>query len=187
MTGGRLKTGFYAALALVAGLALRLWFIARAGRVDGDTLIYGNIAKNWMQHGIYGFATTAKGLMPTLIRLPGYPLFLAACFRVFGVDRYVAVMYVQGLLDLFTCLLVAALARRLFGQRAGLAALWLSALCPFTAAYVAAPLTEILTLFTIALTFYSVERWRNAGLGFNRWLWITAITMAYSVLLRPEQ
>jgi 4-amino-4-deoxy-L-arabinose transferase-like glycosyltransferase len=187
MTGGRLKTGFYAALALVAGLALRLWFIARAGRVDGDTLIYGNIAKNWMQHGIYGFATTAKGLMPTLIRLPGYPLFLAACFRVFGVDRYVAVMYVQGLLDLFTCLLVAALARRLFGQRAGLAALWLSALCPFTAAYVAAPLTEILTLFTIALTFYGLERWRSAGLGFNRWLWITAITMAYSVLLRPEQ
>jgi Dolichyl-phosphate-mannose-protein mannosyltransferase len=187
MTGGRLKTGFYAALALVAGFALRLWFIARAGRVDGDTLIYGNIAKNWMQHGIYGFATTAKGLMPTLIRLPGYPLFLAACFRIFGVDHYVAVMYVQGLLDLFTCLLIAALAQRLFGQRAALAALWLSALCPFTAAYVAAPLTEILTLFTIALTFYSLERWRSAGLGFNRWLWITAITMAYSVLLRPEQ
>ncbi len=187
MTGGRLKTGFYAALALVAGLALRLWYVARAPRIDGDTLIYGNIAKNWMQHGIYGFATTARGLQPTLIRLPGYPLFLAACFRVFGVDQYVAVMYVQGLLDLLTCLLIAALARRLFGQRAALAALWLSALCPFTAAYVAAPLTEILTLLTIALTFYSVERWRNAGLGFNRWLWITAITMAYSVLLRPEQ
>jgi len=187
MTGGRLKTGFYAALALVAGLALRLWFIARAGRVDGDTLIYGNIAKNWMQHGIYGFATTAKGLQPTLIRLPGYPLFLTACFRVFGVDHYVAVMHVQGLIDLLTCVLIAALARRLFGQRAALAALWLSALCPFTAAYVAAPLTEILTLFTIALTFYSLERWHSAGLTFNRWLWITAITMAYSVLLRPEQ
>jgi 4-amino-4-deoxy-L-arabinose transferase-like glycosyltransferase len=186
MTKGR-ETGFHATLALIAGLALRLWYIARAPRIDGDTLIYGNIAKNWMQHGIYGFATTAKGLQPTLIRLPGYPLFLAACFRVFGVDHYVAVMCVQCLLDLFTCLLIAALARRLFGQRAALAALWLSALCPFTAAYVAAPLTEILTLFTIALTFYGVERWRRAGLGFNRWLWITAITMAYSVLLRPEQ
>jgi len=187
MTERRGKTGLYAILALIAGLVLRLCYVARAPRIDGDTLIYGNIAKNWMQHGVYGFATTAKGLQPTLIRLPGYPLFLAACFRVFGVDHYVAVMCVQGLLDLFTCLLIAALARRLFGQRAGLIALWLSALCPFTAAYVAAPLTEILTLFTIALTFYSVERWRSAGLGFNRWLWITAVTMAYSVLLRPEQ
>jgi 4-amino-4-deoxy-L-arabinose transferase-like glycosyltransferase len=187
MTKRRGKTGLYAILALIAGLVLRLCYVARAPRIDGDTLIYGNIAKNWMQHGVYGFATTAKGLQPTLIRLPGYPLFLAACFRVFGVDHYVAVMCVQGLLDLFTCLLIAALARRLFGQRAGLIALWLSALCPFTAAYVAAPLTEILTLFTIALTFYSVERWRSAGLGFNRWLWITAVTMAYSVLLRPEQ
>ncbi len=187
MTGGRLKTGFYAALALAAGLALRLWYIARAGRVDGDTLIYGNIAKNWMLHGVYGFATSAKGLLPTLIRLPGYPIFLAACFRIFGVDHYVAVMYVQCLFDLFTCLLIAALARRLFGQRAAIVALWLSAVCPFTATYVAAPLTEILTLFTITLTFYSLERWRSAGLGFNRWLWATTVTMAYSVLLRPEQ
>jgi 4-amino-4-deoxy-L-arabinose transferase-like glycosyltransferase len=187
MTEGRLKTGFHAALALAAGLALRLWFIARAGRVDGDTLIYGNIAKNWMQHGVYGFATSAKGLQPTLIRLPGYPLFLAACFRIFGVDHYVAVMYVQCFVDLCTCLLIAGLAWRLFGQRAALIALWLAALCPYTAAYVAAPLTEILTLCTIALTFYSLERWRSAGLGFNRWLWVIAVTMAYSVLLRPEQ
>ncbi len=187
MTRGRLKTGIYAALALVSGFALRLWYIARAGRVDGDTLIYGNIAKNWMQHGIYGFATSAKGIQPTLIRLPGYPIFLAACFRIFGVDHYIAVMYVQCALDLCTCLLIAALARRLFGERAAIIALWLSALCPFTATYVAAPLTEILTLFTIALTFYSLERWHSAGLGFNRWLWIIAVTMAYSVLLRPEQ
>ena len=37
------------------------------------------------------------------------------------------------------------------------------------------------------MTFYGLERWRSAGLGSNRWLWITAITMAYAVLLRPEQ
>jgi len=66
-------------------------------------------------------------------------------------------------------------------------ALWLSALCPFTAIYTAAPLTEVLTLFCIALTFYALERWRDAGMGFNRWLWLTAVAMAYSVLLRPEQ
>ena len=191
MAGRQLKTGTYAALALAAGLALRLWFVAHQARIAGDTLVYGNIARNWMQHGVYSFTPPPGPLLPTLIRLPGYPLFLMACFRIFGVEHYTAVIYVQCVIDLCTCLLMAALARRLFGQRAPdrvmLAALWLSALCPFMAIYTAAPLTEVLTLFCIALTFYALERWRDAGMGFNRWLWLTAVAMAYSVLLRPEQ
>jgi 4-amino-4-deoxy-L-arabinose transferase-like glycosyltransferase len=96
-------------------------------------------------------------------------------------------MNCQCVIDLGTCLVIAALAGRLFGGRAAMAALWLSALCPFTAIYTAAPLTEVLTLFCIALTFYALERWRGAGMGFNRWLWVTAAAMAYSILLRPEQ
>src|SRR5271154_1861899 len=137
MTGRQLKTGIYAALAVAAGLALRLWFIAHAARIDGDTLLYGNIARNWMEHGVYSFTPPLSVPIPTLIRLPGYPLFLMVCFRVFGVEHYVAVMYVQCAIDLLTCLLIAALARQLFAQRAGLAALWLAALCPFMAAYTA--------------------------------------------------
>src|ERR1700733_14834129 len=187
MNPGRLKMGLCAVLALTAGLVLRLWFVTHAARIDGDTLIYGNIARNWLQHGVYGFAQTARGITPTLIRLPGYPIFLAACFALFGLDHYIAVMYIQCVIDLLTCLLVAALAHRLFGPRAAMAALWLGALCPFTAAYAAAPLTEPLTLASIALTFYSLERWRDASPAFNRWLWIGAAAMAYSILLRPEQ
>jgi len=187
MTGGQRGTYAYAALAFAAGLVLRLWFVAHAGRIDGDTLIYGNIARNWMQHGVYSFTPAPIHPIPTLIRLPGYPLFLIACFRVFGVEHYTAVMYVQCVIDLFTCVVIAGLAGRLFGLRAGMAALWLSALCPFMATYTAAPLTEVLTLTCIALTFYGVERWRSAGLGFNRWLWLTAFAMSYAVLLRPEQ
>jgi 4-amino-4-deoxy-L-arabinose transferase-like glycosyltransferase len=187
MMSGRFKTRVYAALALAAGLALRLWFIGNAARIDGDTLLYGSIARNWMQHGVYGFSQSTSGPLPTLIRLPGYPLFLMVCFRVFGVEHYAAVMYLQCGIDLVTCVLIAALAGRLFGQRAAMAALWLAALCPFMAAYTAAPLTEVLTLFTITLAFYGVERWRSVGMGFNRWLWVITSALAYSVLLRPEQ
>ena len=80
---------------------------------------------------------------------------------------------VQCVIDLLTCLLVAARWRDgLFGRRAAMAALWLAALCPFTANYVAAPLTETLSLACIALAFYGLERWRTAGLGLNRWLWV---------------
>ncbi len=120
--------------ALALGLGLRLWFIVHTARIAGDSLIYGDIAKTWMQTGVYGFGQAGGGAVPTLIRLPGYPMFLVACFRLFGVEHYTAVMYAQGVADLVTCLLVGALAGRLFGRRAGLAALWLAALCPFTSA-----------------------------------------------------
>lgn len=179
----RIQTG----VALALGFALRLLFITNAARIAGDTLLYGDIAKNWMQFGVYGFTRTATGAIPTLIRLPGYPMFLALCFKLFGIDHYIQVMIVQCLIDLATCLLVAGLARRLFGGRTGLAVLWISALCPFTANYVAAPLTEILTLFCIALAFYGLERWNANGAGWNRWLWIISAALAYAILLRPEQ
>ena len=174
-------------IATLAGVALRLTFIFRFPGVTTDSFVYGDIAKNWMHHGVYGFSSTASGPVPTLIRLPGYPLFLALCFAIFGPDRYTAVMVVQCLIDLGTCLLVADLARRLFGGRAGLIVLWLGALCPFTANYVAAPLTETLSLQCIAVAFYGLFRWRAEGLGWNRWLCAIAGALAYAVLLRPEQ
>jgi len=187
MAWPRHKTRFFAAAALVSGLLLRLWFVRHAANVDGDALLYGSIARNWLQHGVYGFLVTPKGPHPTLIRLPGYPLFLVVCFGIFGVEHYTAVMVVQCVFDLLSCVLIAALAGRVFGSRACVAALWLAALCPFTATYTAAPLTEVLTVTSIALAFYGLERWRIAGCDLNRWLWITGFAMAYSLLLRPEQ
>lgn len=174
-------------LPLMLGLALRLWFIAHLARIDGDTLLYGDIAKNWLEHGVYGFTQLGVRPRPTLIRLPGYPLFLAACFRVFGLEHYTAVMVVQCAVDLLTCVVVSALAGRLFGRRAAIGAMWLAALCPFTANYVAAPLTETLSLACIAVAFYALERWRTTELGVNRWVWLMGPVLAYALLLRPEQ
>ena len=192
MNRERRRFWLYASAALVAGLLLRLWFLDHLARVAGDSLIYGDIAKNLIRHGIYGFMETGPtpgsvGVRPTLIRLPGYPLFLATCFRLFGMEHYRAVMNVQLAADLATCGLASALAGRIFGTRAALVVLCLSALCPFTACYVATPLTETLVLSTIALTFYGFARWQEAGCGYNRWLWVVVTALAVSVLLRPEQ
>lgn len=175
------------AAALAAGLALRLWFILHAARIAGDTLVYGDIAKNWLQHGIYGFTQSTGLPHPTLIRLPGYPLFLALCFTLFGVEHYTAVMLLQSIIDLVTCLILSRLALHLFGPRTALITLWLAAICPFTASYVAAPLTETLSLTCIALAFLALQSWQARGLGFNRWLAVLAAALAYAILLRPEQ
>lgn len=175
------------ALPLVAGLALRLWWVLHLGQITYDSHVYGELARNVMEHHTYGFSNAEHGVTPSLFRLPGYPLFLALCFRVFGMENYTAVMLVQALIDLWTCLLVAGLAGRIFGKQAGKAALWMAALCPFTANYVAVPLTEAPTIFCIALAFYALLRWKLAEAGINRWLFAIAFALAYAILLRPEQ
>jgi hypothetical protein len=175
--------------ALAAGLLLRLWFVWRYASVSSDSLLYGDLAQNLLKHGVYGI-TGSTNIRPTLIRLPGYPLFLAACFAVFGVGKYTAVMLVQVALDLGTCWLLGGVARRIFGvfgERAELAALWLGALCPFMANYAAAPLTETPTLLCMALAFYATARWRESGGGVNQWLGALGFALAWAVLLRPEQ
>ena len=186
------STALLTIAALVAGLGLRLWFIKYHQVVMGDALVYGDIAKNLLLHHQYGF-TDANGVRPTLIRLPGYPLFLAACFKLFGVDRYAPAMFVQCAVDLVTCMLVARTAQMICGgsRRVGLVALWLAALCPFTANYVAVPLTETLTLFCTALVFYSLTQWREKiviGLpAMNLPLVLVGLGMAGAVMLRPDR
>jgi len=170
-------------LALAAGAALRLWFIHAYPEVDGDPLIYGDIAKNLIQHHTYGL-TCGDGIHPTLIRLPGYPLFLAVCFLLFGMEHYHAVMFAQTAIDLGTCLLIAALVRRIWSQRGSIVALWLAALCPFTANYAATPLAENLSIFCVALGFYSLLRLlERPGFG---WLFAMAFATSYAAMLRPD-
>jgi 4-amino-4-deoxy-L-arabinose transferase-like glycosyltransferase len=178
----------WGAAALVAGAVLRAVFVHFHARFVGDALTYGDLAHNMLFHHIFGF--TDDRVRPTLIRLPGYPAFLAACFRVFGDANFPAVLWVQVVVDLLSCALLGVLAGRLMGRRAGLAAVWLAALCPFTANYAAAVLTETLSLFCVVLAMFGLERWSaawRAGERGTAWASVTGAALAYAVLLRPDQ
>jgi hypothetical protein len=181
-------TGISVALALAAGLVLRWWMLKQYFVVNGDALVYGALAKNLMLHGRYGLVATSGVLQPSLIRLPGYPLFLALCFRLFGMENYAAAAWVQIALELAGCLLLGDFARRIapvsFGRGAGHCTLWLAALCPFTAIYAAEPLTESLTLFVLALAMWSAARFRERP-GWGAALFFT-IAVTYAALLRPD-
>ncbi|MGA9798802.1 MAG: glycosyltransferase family 39 protein [Terriglobales bacterium] len=136
----------------LAALGLRLFFLFRFPAIIADSFVYGDIAKNWLQHGIYGLSGTVE-ISPTYIRLPGYPAFLAAVFAIFGMEHYRAVLVLQIFVDTATCFLIADMARRLVSARAARAAFLLAALCPFLASYAAAALTETLEIFFTALAF----------------------------------
>jgi hypothetical protein len=147
--------------ALLAGLGLRLFFIWHFPFHSGDTPYYEELARNWLYHGVYGFYSHGQ-LFPSDARGPGYPAFLAGIYFLAGAGRK-AVMFAQAFVDLATCVLAAGLADRLAAgaldatrSRVAAAALWLTALCPFTANYTAVPLTEVLATFltTLALLIF---------------------------------
>lgn len=178
---------------LLAGLLLRLYFVRMQAFVAGDSILYQDIAQSWLHKGIYGFAT-ATSARPTLIRLPGYPLVLAGLAWLFDpllnavpgtLRSFLPVFYLQIAADLATCWIVSSMARRMGGARAGVAALALACLCPFTANYTAVPLTETFTLFFLALAFYALQRWLHGKQP--RWVAVIALALAWSILLRPDQ
>jgi hypothetical protein len=177
-----------AALAVTAGAVLRIWMLKAIPQVSGDPLIYGGLAKNMLRHGQYAITDGSGVLHSTLIRLPGYPLFLAACFRLFGMENYNAVGYAQISLELAGCLLLAGFAWQIapaeVKREAALTTLWLAALCPFTASYAVAPLTETATLFAIALALWSMGCF-HARPGWGNALLFT-FAICFAALLRPD-
>jgi len=185
---GRAHAVWPVALALAAGLALRLWMLRSLFEVNGDSLIYGGLAKNLLLHGRFDLTLPSGEMYPTLIRLPGYPIFLAGVFRLFGMENYYSAACVQIGLDLLGCLLMAGFVRRIapasVSRGAALATLWLAALCPFTACYTAEPLTETPTLFVLALAMWAMARFKDEPNWPNALWFTTAVTCA--TLLRPD-
>jgi hypothetical protein len=173
-------------LAALAGFGLRLFLIFRFPGVTTDSFIYGDIAKNWLQHGIYGLSGPDE-ISATYIRLPGYPAFLAAVFAIFGMEHYRAVLFVQMCVDMGTCLLIADMTRRLLSPRAAKAAFLLAALCPFLASYAAAALTETMEVFftVLALDLAIVGLTALHRQGLRGWFGC-GLAIGAAILLRPD-
>jgi hypothetical protein len=198
----RLISYRHLAAALLAGLVLRLFFIAHFSSYAGDTKFYEELARNWLDHGVYGRFFQGH-LIPVDMRMPGYPAFLSGVYAVFGrADK--AIMLVQAVVDLMTCVLVALIAARLAPAHrktiVATAALWMAALCPFTANYTAVVLTEVLATFLTTLGLFvfvcvlghpsmdfplrSFDRGsllRAAG-----WFLLAGVVVGVGTLVRPE-
>lgn len=187
----------HAACAAAAGLGLRLYFAWRflmSGA--GDSPLYEELARNWLNRGIYGIEVAGR-LIPVDIRAPGYPAFLAILRRAGGHGNF-PVACAQAILDIITCFLIARLAAQMAPEpsrrRTFLAALWLAVLCPFTANYTAAALSETLAIFFTALALCLLlapggirELPQNAR---GRTLMITCLAgglaAGFGTLVRPE-
>ena len=196
---------------LAAGLCLRVFLVLKYPANSGDTVLYEQMATNWLKHGVYAMEVYGR-IAPVDLRMPGYPAFLAVIYALTGrtgeAARF-AVMLAQVAVDLLACVLIASLAALLLlaanernrPKRVFTAGLWLSALCPFTANYTAVPLTEVFAvLFTAAALLplcLLVTRARNRGwlridkywmLGNDYWYLagVAALLTGICTLFRPE-
>jgi hypothetical protein len=201
----------HAIVALTAGLCLRLFFVFKFPANSGDTVLYEQMATNWLKHHVYAMEVFGQ-ITPVDLRMPGYPAFLAMVYAVTGrtgPDARLWVMIAQAWVDLLSCVSIAALAATLFlmvnernsPERVFTAALWLAALCPFTANYAAVPLTEVFATFFTAAALLPlcllVGRTRNNGWMFIKKEWrlannygylaaLAALLAGFGTLFRPE-
>ena len=157
---------------------------------DGRT--YSQIARNVLEQHVYSHAE-APPYDPSLIRLPGYPLFLAAIYSVFGHTNNTAIRIAQALVDTATCLLIALVAffwapDEMRKHTSSIAALALAAVCPFTTIYVSTILTEVPTNFlAVAMCLAATLAFRASSRKRSLSMWAAAGLIAgAAVLFRPD-
>ncbi len=196
---------------LLAGVCLRLVMVLKYPAGAGDTVIYEQLAANWLKHGKYAMDIAGQAV-PVDLRMPGYSAFLALIYALTGrtgESARLAVMLAQVVVDLAGCVVIATLAALLVSLcsrqanrgRAFLSALWLAALCPFTANYVAVPLTEVWATFLTVVAMvllvmvaadvrgeardWPPREWLS-GRRYWRWMALGGFVVGLGTLFRPE-
>ena len=182
-----------AALVLLVAFGFRLFVALRLPNdTPDDGRVYAQIARNVLEHHVYSHEEQAP-FVPSLIRLPGYPLFLSAIYSIAGHTNNTAVRIVQAIIDTATCILVALVAFQWTADEkrkriSSLAAFTLAALCPFTTIYVATILTEVPTSFlAVLLCLLATLAFKSSSRRRSLILWLLAgLTAGLAVFFRPD-
>jgi hypothetical protein len=181
------------ALLLVAGFAFR-FAIARYFPNDtpDDGKLYAQLARNLLEQHVFSDAGEPP-YDPTLIRLPGYPLFIASVYSLFGHTNNTAVRITQAVIDTISCGLIALIAYywepdEKYKIAAAIAALAFAVVCPFSTIYTATILTETITIFllilmclTSTLAFQALTTKRASLYWF-----LTGLVAGIAVFFRPD-
>src|SRR6185295_19013268 len=157
-----------------------------------DGRVYSQSARNVLEQHVYSHEEQ-QPFTPTLIRLPGYPFFLAAVYAGAGHGNNTAVRVVQAIVDTLTCLLIALVAFQWTENparkwRAAYAAFVLAAACPFTTIYVATILTEVPTGFlAVLLCLVTTLAMKSKNNRRSLLFWILAgLVAGLAVFFRPD-
>lgn len=184
-------------LIFLALLAVAIAFrVSVAHRLANDTpddgRVYSQLARNMLEQHVYADSTEAP-FSPVYIRTPGYPLFLAFLYSLFGHTNNSAVRIAQALVDSATCVLVALFAVVMQADDEQftvtfVVAMALAAANPFTTIYTATLLPEVpATFLAVATCLVGMLALRSQHRKRSLLLWsLTGLLAGAGVLVRPD-
>lgn len=173
------KSGYILLVIFLMALCLRLIYVGCVVKtLPPDTDGYRTIAENLLS----GAGFSWEPPTPTAYRPPGYPLFLAGAFKLFG-SRW-APLYLQCLLGALIVFPVARLARILIGDLFALASCIIVAVDPFQIAVCGQFMTEALFGLLVALSLALFMRALRARLP-GRYA-LAGLVAGLAALTRPE-
>ncbi len=182
------------ALGLRVGAALAVHsYLDSAGR---DFLIPGDANGYWElgQKVANGEPYSAHQPPRRVMRMPGYPAFLALSIKLFG-ERLIGVRLLQGVVGTVACWFVFLLGRELIDQQTGLVAAALTAVMPTFVGFGALALTETLFAATLLGSLLPLAVLSRSWTGFpetevTRARWplanLAGISLAIAVYVRPS-
>jgi len=177
----RFKTLALLAALLVFALAIRIWLMWPIISDDGyfggsDDLDYHALGISLVERGQLG-----QHGQPSAYRMPLFPLFIAAIYRVTGPDRIVAQAVIL-LLSVINVGLTYLVGRQLGNQRVAWIAAIIAALDLDQIAYAGQLLTETLCVFLFTLSMLMLVMLRRRG-GW-RWAIVAGVILGLTVLIR---
>ncbi|CAH0120537.1 hypothetical protein PAE9249_03056 [Paenibacillus sp. CECT 9249] len=180
------KPAVISLIILIFALAsfLRIDFLVSVHHeVSHDTVHYDIMVRQLLEKGVYAYKSTEPNAQVT----PGYPLFMAAIYKLADYQHNDPFPYIRGVqvaISLITLWMIYVIARKLGGQPAGLIAAFAGAIYPPFVWSNAAVLTE--TLATLFLVIYIYVQW----IAFERKTWsfamLSGAVLGLVVLIRPE-
>lgn len=140
-----------------------------------------------LEYYVFGEKIARSGLQTMSARTYGFPLILSFFIYILhNYDRvYPVILVFQAILDSLTGLLVYLAAGNIFKNRVtAFLAFGIYVLNPYTSVYAGLVLTEIVSIFFVALILWMASR-SNGIYRFSGWLWLFGFTAGYLVQIRP--
>jgi len=162
---------FLAALLVRVGYAI--FFVEPEYLLTEDQALYIQLAQQFPDSGFLGVTSE---------RVPGYPLFIASIYTLFGEEPW-NVISIQILLDSISCVVIALMAKSLFSKGFWIAGI-LSAINLNMVILSVSLLTDTLFLFLFILFLFSLLQYlQNAR---TRWLILLVLFISLATLVRPS-
>lgn len=179
-------------IVLVLSLTLRLTFFLFQASWDPVILEKKIMPMGTDQRGYHQLAVTLlehkklsfkPELPPVVLRTPGYPVFIAATYYIFGKQPWIVIL-LQNLIDPFTAILILIIFSKLIDPKIGLISGILYSIEPHIIMYTNTFYSDSLFIFMLSLfLFFLTEFILNSGKNVN--IIIASVLLGLAVLVKP--